>query len=277
VQYNSDDLGRLELNTGRYTVQRLKNPVDGRSMEPQRVSLGENGRVFVSTTEEALVSVQDGRVRLLSENPSSFTLSVNRSGRWGISTDPGGELYDLRRGQTRNLRERQTPELRVAAFLADGQRAVSLNEDESFTEWNLETAQPIRRFGNTDGISRSADYTHLRVSRDGRFFVSGRKNGRLTLWDARTGKRLTDWRELEDETYDECCYGAMYDLQFSPDGRYVVAGTDRGAALFDTTSRRAVARFDLNGLTGTAFAFHPVTARLYVATSDGSIRQYARK
>ncbi len=103
---------------------------------------------------------------------------------------------------------------------------LSLNTDKSFTEWNLQAAKPIRRFGNADGIPRRAVPSHLRVSRDGRFFVTARKNGRVTLWDARSGKRLTEWRELEDASYNECCYNVAYDLQVSLNGHYVVASSD---------------------------------------------------
>ena len=70
-------------------------------------------------------------------------------------------------------------------------------------------------------------------------------------------------------------YNATYDVEISSNGRYVVASSDQGAAVFDTATKRAVARFDLNGATVTAFAFHPDNNRPYVATTDGVIRQFA--
>jgi serine/threonine protein kinase/WD40 repeat protein len=283
AHFNSDDLGRLELRDGRYEVRRLNNPADGERLEPERLSLGRDGEVFVFASAggggEELLSVRGSSVKRFDYAGWDYQdeILISRDGLWAVGQDRG-ERFDLRGAKVR-ASDLQVADgafsPRLTVFASDTKSLYSLNTDEGFTQWNLETGKVMRRFGNADGISRRASHTHLRLSRDGRFFASGRKNGRVTLWDARTGKRLVDWRELEDEGYDECCYDTTYDLQFSPDGRFLVASTQRGATVFDTASRRAVARFDLGDVTVQAFAFHPVTKRLYVASSDGLIRQYA--
>ncbi len=282
AQYDSEELGRLELNGGRYTVRRFKNSLDGSPIEPKGLSLGVAGNLFVFASDggggATLLEVDASRVKRFA-NPSwdaQDELLVSPNGQWAIG-QRRAQRFDLRSSiiKTTELRvpgDTYHPQLSV--FAPDSGSLYSFNSDEGFTQWNLETARPVRRFGNRDGIPRRASDTHLRLSRDGRFFVTARKNGRVRLWDARTGQHLADWHELEDASYDECCYDATRDLQISPDGRYAVASTDRGAAIFDLSLRRAVARFDLNGAAVEAFAFHPDGNRLYLAADNGVIRQY---
>ena len=278
AHYNSEDLGRLDLNSGQYTMRRLKNPVDNLPREPRYLSLRKSGQVFVFAFDGDLLNVQGEVVkRFGSRYTSDDDILVSPSGQWAVGQN-NAVRFDLRSSRVK-MAKLTAPEgvyyPRLTIFAPDFKSLYSFNTDESFTQWNLQTAQPMRRFGNADGIPRRAVPSHLRISRDGRFFVTARKNGRVTLWDARSGKRLTEWRELEDASYNECCYDATYDVQFSQDGRSVVAATDRGAAIFDLATRRAVARFDLNGATVTALAFHPNDNRLYIATGDGVIRQYS--
>ena len=283
AHYNSEDLGRLDLNTGQYTVKRLKNPVDNLPLEPEHLSLGLGGRVFVFASDEGggaeLLDVRDGAVKRFANSYWDYRddILVSPNGQWAVGQERA-RRFDLRSAKVKTLEltvpaGAQYPRLTI--FAPDFKSLYSFNADESFTQWTLQTAKPLRRFGNADGIPRRAVSYHLRVTRDGRYFVTARKNGSVTLWDGRTGQHLTDWRELEDEAYNECCYDAAYDVQFSPDGRYVVAATDRGAAIFDTTLKRAVARFDLNGAFATAFAFHLSKNLLYVASDDGVIREFA--
>ena len=279
VHSNSEDLGRLDSNTGQYTVKRLKNPVDGAFLEPKRLSLGADGWVFVFASNSGgaeLLDVQGGVVKRLVDDgwDSGDEILVSPNGQWAIGQN-WHQRYDLRSSEVKTA-ELEVPEgaysPRLKIFAPDSRSLYSLNFDERFTHWNLQTAKPIRRFGNAD--VRWAVFSHLRVSRDGRFFVTARKNGRITLWNARSGQCLTDWSELEDVSYNECCYNAIYDVQVSSDGRYVMASTNQGAVIFDTTEKRARARFDLNGTTVSAFTFHPNNNRLYVATTGGVIRQY---
>ena len=283
AHYNSEDLGRLDLNTRQYRVRRLKNPLDGSLLEPEYLSLGQDGQLFVFAGDGSggaeLLDVQGGAVKRFANNYWDYQddILVSPNGQWAVGQG-GARRFDLRSSKVKTV-ELTVPEWayypNLTIFAPDSRSLYSFNTDESFTQWNLQTAKPIRRFGNADGIPRRAASSHLRVSRDGRFFVTARKNGRVTLWNARSGQRLTEWRELEDVSYNECCYNAIYDVQVSSDGRYVVASTSQGAVIFDTTEKRAAARFDLNGTTVSAFTFHPNKNRLYVATTDGVIRQFA--
>ena len=278
AHYNSEDLGRLDLNSGQYTVRRLKNPVDGSPLEPEHLSLGQGGQVFVFATSGDLLNVQGEVVKRFGSKFSRYEdILISPSGQWVLSPLKL-QQFDSR-GKAVKTVQLWVPDAannpHLTAFAPDFRSLFSFNLDESFTQWNLQTAKRMRRFGNADGIPRQAVPSQLRVSRDGRYFVTALNNGRITLWNARSGKRLTDWRELEVANYDGCCYDATYEVQVSLDGRYVVASTNQGAAIFDIVTKRAVARFDLNGALVTAFAFHPNNNRLYVATGDGVIRQYS--
>src|SRR5262249_30992907 len=70
---------------------------------------------------------------------------------------------------------------------------------------------------------------------DGRWLVSGRRDGSVRLWDARTGRQLRGWPGQQKE---------VSSVAFSPDGRRVAATTGGKTLVFDAISGEERMRFD---------------------------------
>ena len=76
--------------------------------------------------------------------------------------------------------------------------------------WDLETGKEIRQMEVHAGVHA------LAFSGDGRRIASANYGGHtVSLWDAETGKELHRFEGHTD---------AVYDVAFSPDGRFLVSG-----------------------------------------------------
>ena len=111
-----------------------------------------------------------------------------------------------------------------------------------------------------------ADIESLACSPDGTFVAAGHRDGRLTLWDSSTGKRIFTSR-VNRESIEE--------LTVSRDGRYIAAGqrydNARGlVCIYDRSSDRWIARFE-DACFYPAVAFHPSLPVLAWSTMDDSI------
>jgi WD40 repeat protein len=94
---------------------------------------------------------------------------------------------------------------------------------DRITQWDLETDQLIREFGDHDG-SRS----RLEISPDGNLLLSSDSTGQLYLWDPNTGNEIRRFRT------DTSIY--LFDIDISPDGRSAITPAEGGSAiLWDLT------------------------------------------
>jgi uncharacterized delta-60 repeat protein len=106
------------------------------------------------------------------------------------------------------------------AFSPDGKVVVSGSEDYTARVWDAATGKEIARMTHNGPV-----YT-LAFSLDGRYIVSGGCDeynsqqicikGSARVWEAMTGN------EIARMTHD----GAVYSVAFSPDGKYVISGSD---------------------------------------------------
>ncbi|MFO0844958.1 MAG: sigma-70 family RNA polymerase sigma factor [Gemmataceae bacterium] len=132
-------------------------------------------------------------------------------------------LHDAATGSYLRFLERRQNQRRFgydehAAFLPDGKSVLTNGEGHQFTQFDLQTGLPQREFG-IDG--QDDPVRHMAVSADGKWLVTQGKS-KLRLWDLRRG---TVARDLEvPRSKADVGRDSVDTLQFTPDGRLVIAG-----------------------------------------------------
>ncbi|MBP1694787.1 MAG: PQQ-like domain [Chloroflexi bacterium] len=96
------------------------------------------------------------------------------------------------------------------AFLPDGKRAISCEQDGLLIEWNLETGKEIRRLGQHASLR-----TRIVISSDSSLAMTSGMDGSLMLWDLKTGELVRH----------SSGHGIIFDLALSPDNRSVLFGS----------------------------------------------------
>lgn len=184
-----------------------------------------------STIGVWLYDVETGKeISLFSEISGAFTFSAdgrflaNEKGMWEITTGQKVSQHDA------------LPDIEVAWFLKDHKTFVSMGKaKDTISILNTETRQLT-----TTKIGKRHGYAHLEnyaLTEDK--IAIGSRDGRLELWDTKTGKNLLTIRE---ETEKGVSFGHgvsetnhSISLEFSPDGAILASGNlDGTIQLWDT-------------------------------------------
>jgi WD40 repeat protein/serine/threonine protein kinase len=213
------------------------------------------------------------------------------------STDGTVRIWDaVKRGEVKSFKDQKTGAIWSLAMTLAGKRVVTGSDDGTIRLWNTDSGQVLRTFtghsgpvwavaASNDGrrlVTRSADNTTqvwdlqsgrnqllgqaaegtcVAMSTDGRLIVTG-DGGRVTLWDAATGRSL---RTLDEVT------GMNRSVALTADGKRAMAGYwDGTAKVWDTASSREI--LSLTGHTRwvVGVAFSPDGQRLATASLDGT-------
>ena len=111
------------------------------------------------------------------------------------------------------------------SFVPDGNRLVTVGEDNKARLWDLESQREVLSFGRTLG-----SYQSVAVSPDGQRIAAGTGEGTIKIWNAATGQELVtlkgvnDWLNpnFRDPAFGNIVYGLAF---LPPDGSTLVSGT----------------------------------------------------
>ena len=146
----------------------------------------------------------------------------------------------------------------LRAVSADGRTLVTANGDRRVRRWDAVTMRPVGPELRLDSPVEA-----IALTPEGRIVITGRRAGRLHVWDGET-----------DRGFDLPPQGtAVTSLAVSPDGRVFASGTEGGVVrLWDTSMLGPIGQTFKLVSAVTALAFDPAGRILAVGSDDGRIR-----
>jgi WD40 repeat protein len=138
-------------------------------------------------------------------------------------------------------------------------------EGNYLLEWDVKTGKQVRRFGGLRDKIRSLAY-----SPDGRLVAAASRDGRIILWDARTGKdRL---HIMAHPANTDAPFISSPHLVFSPDGQTLAsASTDGTIRFWDVTTAKETGRFQVRGSTFSSLIFAPDGKTVISGSADTGV------
>lgn len=139
----------------------------------------------------------------------------------GLYEDIASKIWEVTNGRllhtlSDNIHGTEWDSVTSLSFSPDSSRLVAAsacNRSVSMIrEWNVKSGESLQKI-----LDKGYCPTHITYSPDGRLFAwaSGKT---ILLWDVASGQVLRTWKPGQDGQY-------ISDLEFSPDGRLLVAGT----------------------------------------------------
>jgi WD40 repeat protein len=231
----------------------------GRHDAPLRqVRVSPDHKTIVSNDDRNLTRLWDfaGKSRALvgrgEQEPAS---TFGSDGRIAVALGGGAlQLVDLRTGASRTLRGHASM-INGLAFLPDGQRLITVGEDQVVRVWDTTTGENVALRGHTSTVDM------VSIAPDGQHFATGSSDKTVRLWRVPKQTRTLRLPDIE-----------LYAVAFAPDGRHLAAGGVDGALTLcdaQTLSCRTLAghRGDIMGV-----AFARDGTRLATASVDESVR-----
>jgi WD40 repeat protein len=189
------------------------------------VVVGVQVRRFPATPESvwAVAVAPDGE-RALSAGGGAV-----KDGKWTPGEDHTVYLWDVATGREVRGLSGHTGQVRGAAFLPDGRRAVTCAGNRALRVWDLEAGEPVR------SIPAPCIRNNQALSPDGRRVLTAGWDGSVRLWDLETGTQVHEFLGHA---------APVLSVAFSPDGKQALSGSlDRTMWLWDVDSGREVRTF----------------------------------
>jgi WD40 repeat protein len=189
------------------------------------------------------------------ESRAIFATATSSDGRWtaiGLA-DGCVKLIDAQAGHTISCGQHKSPiAMGGVTFSHDSSRLASISRDGTLAVWNVPTAVrivpealqapgPSTAAEREDGgaiwsIATGSAFWSLAFRHDGRQLVTGGKDGRLTLWDTETGRKI--------DAVQRATNGEFVSATFSSDYRRIIsASEDCTVQVFDAVTLERIHTF----------------------------------
>ncbi len=203
--------------------------------------------------------------------------SISPDGKWAAFPENRDlYLWDLSSGSVEKMSVSHKKEITDIAFSFDGKSLLSASFDDTINLWDTSSKKIIQRFVGRYGISTKGGISGVAFCPDAEKILSIEYNNTISCWDISTGKKLTDFNinpvgssvaGVSANGKYVAMYGEknsilnIYDIErgvlvkslqtlskrhlslaFSPDGKYILTGSDKTLELWDakTASRLKV-------------------------------------
>ena len=247
------------------TTGRVERTLSGHSLRVSTLAFSGDGR-WLATADEG------GDVRLWEPTSGTGRLLGGHGKRvWQVAFSPEGtrlasasadrtvRLWDVASGRFEVL-EGHEDSVRSLAFSPDGQRLVTGAMDHTLRFWELSSGKSQRVDASGAGVLEV-----LFSPAGDRVASRNQKDGRLLIWDARTGQLQLTLRGP---------HGEVRDIAFSPDGtRLAAASLDKTVWLWDLATGEGRTLRGHGGQVGSV-EFFPDGQGLVSTGEDGTLRRW---
>ncbi len=287
VTASDDNTARVwDALTGKPVTKPLRHEPRGNFSHVWDARFSPDGLRVVTAAEDNTARVWDALTGEPITDPLRHTEGSYASRVLAACFSPDGlRIVTAARDQTVRIWDAQTgrqlgepilhqDRVNAAEFSPDGLRLVTASNDLTARVWDAQTGKPltepllhagvISTMGATDGDVYTAHF-----SPDGLRVVTASANHTARVWDATTGKPLTEPLRHEAE---------VVSAEFSPDGlRVVTASRDKTARIWDARSGKPLTEPIQHGDTVAAARFSPDGSRIVTACSDNTARVWDAK
>ena len=190
-------------------------------------------RVWDTTTMQrigTLSGYHTGGVTAVAYAPDGTTIATGCGWRWGDDKDNTNtvQLWDAFTGIRKAKLAGHTKRITAIAYSPDSTTIATASRDSTVRLWDADTAKHKTTLKHRQGVNATLPWNHganavnaIAYSPDGNTIATGTQNGKVRLWDARTGRLKTKFRAH--------AFGIV-SIAYSPDSNMIATASWNGTA-----------------------------------------------